>query len=75
MNLAWRSVTTVRRRAYQWSKLFPSATCVHALVDRLMHRGEKVEITGPSFRQRESEERQQLKQTRRGTRKTKPTAP
>jgi DNA replication protein DnaC len=69
------TILTTNTPFAQWGDLFPSATCVHALVDRLMHRGEKVEIKGPSFRQRESEERQQRKLTRRTTRIRKPPEP
>jgi DNA replication protein DnaC len=69
------TILTTNTPFAQWGNLFPSATCVHALVDRLMHRGEKVEIKGQSFRQRESEERQQCKHTRRATRKGKPMEP
>jgi DNA replication protein DnaC len=55
-----------------WGELFPSATCVVALVDRLMHRAEVVTIAGTSFRLRESEERQTRKRNQRATRKVKP---
>lgn len=55
----------------QWGDLFPSATCVVTLVDRLLHRAEVVTIQGPSFRLRESEERQTRKRTRREERKRK----
>jgi len=58
----------------QWGDLFPSATCVVTLVDRLLHRAEVVTITGTSFRLRESEERQTRKRARREERKRKPIA-
>ena len=55
----------------QWGDLFPNATCVVTLVDRLLHRSEVVTINGTSFRLRESEERQIQKRTRREERKKK----
>ena len=55
----------------QWGDLFPNATCVVTLVDRLLHRSEVVNISGTSFRLRESQERQTQKRTRRAERKKK----
>jgi DNA replication protein DnaC len=54
----------------QWGSLFPNATCVVTLVDRLLHRAEIVDIEGNSFRLRESQERQQQKQVRRSQKRS-----
>jgi DNA replication protein DnaC len=49
-----------------WPTIFPGATCVTAMIDRLTHHAEIIAIEGESYRCRESKERQ----TRRG-KKTK----
>ena len=40
-----------------WPTVFPSATCTVALVDRLTHRADIAQIDGPSWRCKESKER------------------
>jgi hypothetical protein len=51
--------------------VFPSAACVVTLVDRLVHRSEIVQITGSSYRLKESKERSANK-ARGRERKAKP---
>ncbi len=51
-------VVTTNRSFTEWGDLFPSATCVVALVDRLVHRSEIVDIDGDSYRLKEARERQ-----------------
>ncbi len=41
----------------EWSEVFPNATCVVTLVDRLVHRSEIVSITAESYRLKEAKER------------------
>ena len=63
------TIITTNTAFGQWGDLFPSATCVVTLVDRLLHRAEVVTIGGTSFRLRESEERQTRKRAHRAARK------
>ena len=45
----------------EWNQVFPNATCVVTLVDRLMHRAEIVALEGKSYRLKEAQERAQRK--------------
>ncbi len=38
----------------EWPKVFPGAACVSAILDRLIHHCEIIEITGSSYRKRDS---------------------
>lgn len=46
-----------------WNTVFPNATCTVALVDRLTHRADVIQIAGKSWRRKESMERQRKRQT------------
>lgn len=53
-----RSVVVTTNRAFtDWGALFPNATCVVPLVDRLVHHCEIVQIEGESYRLKEARER------------------
>jgi DNA replication protein DnaC len=53
-----RSIIVTTNRAFtEWGELFPSATCVVPLVDRLVHHCEIVQIDGESYRLKEAKER------------------
>lgn len=53
-----RSVIITTNKVFsQWSEVFPNATCVVTLVDRLVHRAEILELAGKSYRLKEAEER------------------
>lgn len=55
---AQRPIALTTNQAFKgWGEVFPNATCVVTLVDRLVHRCEVVPITGESFRLKESQER------------------
>lgn len=57
---AGRSIIVTTSRAFSdWGELFPNATCVVPLIDRLVHRCEIVEIEGDSYRLKEARERSQ----------------
>lgn len=43
-------VLTTNKPFGEWNAVFPNATCVVALVDRLVHRSEILAIDGDSFR-------------------------
>ena len=38
----------------EWPQIFPGAACVSAIIDRLIHHCEILQIKGPSFRKTES---------------------
>jgi hypothetical protein len=59
---AERSILVTTNKPFaEWGEVFPSATCVVTLVDRLVHRSEIIGIDADSFRLREAEERHQRK--------------
>lgn len=50
-------VVTTNRSFTDWGELFPNATCVVPLVDRLVHHCEIIAIEGDSYRLKEAKER------------------
>ena len=40
-----------------WNTVFPHATCTVALIDRLTHRADIIQVTGNSWRRKEAKER------------------
>lgn len=53
-----RSTAVTTNLAFvDWPTVFPNASCVAALIDRLTHRADVVAIEGDSYRRREAEER------------------
>jgi DNA replication protein DnaC len=51
-----RSVIVTTNRGFkEWNEVFPNASCIVTLVDRLTHHADVTKIDGESFRHRESE--------------------
>ena len=50
-------ILTTNRMFTEWNQVFPNATCVVALIDRLVHRSEILSIDGESYRLKEAKER------------------
>ena len=50
-------ILTTNRVFTAWNQVFPNATCVVALIDRLVHRSEILSIDGESYRLKEAKER------------------
>jgi DNA replication protein DnaC len=50
-------VLTTNKAFGEWNQVFPNATCVVALIDRLVHRSEILPIDGDSYRLKEAKER------------------
>ncbi len=48
-------VITTNRAFKQWNEVFPNATCIATLLDRLLHHGEVALIEGESYRIKESQ--------------------
>ncbi len=62
-------VVTTNRPFAEWKEVFPNATCVVALVDRLVHRAQILPIEGESYRLREAKEREALRAKHRAASK------
>lgn len=65
------TIVTTNKPFAEWHEIFPNATSVVTLIDRLTHQAELIQIEGQSYRLKESRERQELK-IRRRTEKKKP---
>ncbi len=63
------TIVTTNRPFSEWSEAFPNATCVVALVDRLVHNAEIIAIDGDSYRRKEAEERQKQRSAERRRRR------
>jgi DNA replication protein DnaC len=51
-----RSIVLTTNKAFkEWNTVFPNATCIAALLDRLTHHADVTLIEGDSYRRRESE--------------------
>lgn len=51
------TIITTNKPFSQWNDVFPNATCVVTLVDRLTHRAEVIQIEADSYRLKEAKER------------------
>ncbi|MGA7541052.1 MAG: ATP-binding protein [Steroidobacteraceae bacterium] len=58
-------VLTTNKSFGEWNEVFPNATCVVALVDRLVHRSEILAIAGDSYRLKEAKDRAAQRASRR----------
>lgn len=59
------TVVTTNKPFAQWNEVFPNSSSVVALIDRLVHRSEIVEVDGDSYRLKEATERTQERKKRR----------
>jgi len=66
------TLITTNKSFAEWNEVFPSATSVVTLVDRLVHRAEVVAIHGESFRFKEAKERTERKARERAARRKSP---
>ena len=49
-------IVTTNRPFKEWNEVFPNATCIVTLLDRLLHHADVTVIEGSSYRVRESEQ-------------------
>ena len=63
-------IVTTNRPFAEWKEVFPNASCVVSMVDRLVHRAEILQIDGDSYRAKEAREHQQKQAAKRKKRKT-----
>lgn len=67
------TLITTNKTFSEWNEVFPSATCVVTLVDRLIHHAEIVQLDGESYRLKEAKEQTAQKAKERGTRRRQRT--
>jgi len=61
-----KSIVLATTRPFeQWHDVFPTAACVDTIVDRLTHHATLLACDGPSYRQREAQERSNATGSRR----------
>lgn len=52
-----KSVIVTTNRAFkEWNQVFPNATCIATLLDRLLHHADVTSLEGDSYRMRESQQ-------------------
>ncbi len=49
-------IVTTNRIFKEWNEVFPNATCIATMLDRLLHHADVTVIEGDSYRVRESEQ-------------------
>lgn len=59
------TVVTTNRPFSEWSDVFPTAACVVALVDKLIHHSDIIAIEGESYRMKEATEKAAQKRQRK----------
>jgi DNA replication protein DnaC len=64
-------VLTTNKAFSEWTQVFAAASCVSALIDRIVHRAEIVKIDGDSYRQKESMARAERRAKERAAAKKK----
>jgi DNA replication protein DnaC len=70
------TIVTTNKPFAEWRDIFPNATCVVSLVDRLVHRSEIINIDGDSYRLKEAMEASaNRKASREKGKATKPAKP
>ena len=61
------TLITTNKSFSEWSEVFPNASCVVAMIDRLVHHAEIIAIKGESYRRKEAQERAAAKSRKRKT--------
>jgi DNA replication protein DnaC len=69
------TLITTNKPFAEWNPVFPNASCVVSLVDRLVHHAEILCIDGDSYRLKEAKERAEHRRQQRVTTKTKARHP
>ena len=65
------TLVTTNRPFSEWAQVFPNASCVVSLVDRLIHHSEIIVLEGESYRMKEAKERASQKRNQAKTRATR----
>lgn len=61
------TIVTTNRPFAEWGEVFPNASCVVSLVDRLIHHSEIIVLEGESYRMKEAKERARKKKRKSKT--------
>jgi len=69
------TIITSNRPFSEWNEVFPNASCVVSIVDRLVHHAEIIVLEGESYRMREAKERAARKKKARRVPRAKPAKP
>jgi DNA replication protein DnaC len=64
------TLITTNKSFSEWSEVFPNASCVVAMIDRLIHHAEIIAIKGESYRRKEAQERAAAKSKKRKAKET-----
>lgn len=64
------TIITTNKPFAEWNDVFPNAACVVSLVDRLVHNAEVIDLDGDSYRNKEAQERAEMRAKKR--KRTKP---
>ena len=67
------TLVTTNKPFAEWNQVFPNASCVVSLVDRLVHHAEIIPIEGESYRLKEAKERSEKRRRERAAAKRKNT--
>ncbi len=59
------TLITTNKTFTSWNEVFPNASCVVSLVDRLVHHAEVIAIEGESYRLKQANERAALQAKKR----------
>lgn len=65
------TLITTNKPFSEWGEIFPNASCVVSLIDRLVHKSEIINIEADSYRLKEANEEKVKRQELRAKRKTK----
>jgi DNA replication protein DnaC len=65
------TLITTNRPFSEWGELFPNASCVVSLIDRLVHNAEIIPFEGESYRLKEAKERSEQRQKKRASARKK----
>jgi DNA replication protein DnaC len=63
------TLITTNRPFSEWGEVFPNASCVVSLVDRLIHNAEILHFKGESYRLKEAKERTERRKKERASRR------
>jgi DNA replication protein DnaC len=69
------TIVTTNKPFSEWGEVFPNASCVVSLVDRLIHHSELIVLEGESYRMKEAMERAERKKKAKLSRKKLPKNP
>jgi DNA replication protein DnaC len=64
------TLVTTNKPFSEWRDMFPNASCVVSLIDRLVHKSEIISIEAESYRLKEAKEQSLIRQQSRAKRKT-----